>query len=61
MLSAASLPIGTLDRVDIGRAVLKRMGLNLPEQLIKVARKENIYPLGMNLYNIAKSICSNDS
>ena len=60
VLSVAGLPLGTLDRVDIGKAVLKKIGLNLPDQLIKVARKENIYPIGMNLYNIAKSMCSND-
>jgi len=45
-----------LDRVDIGKIVLKRIGLNIPDQLIKIARKENIYPLGLNLYNIAKSM-----
>ena len=55
VLSLAGLPIGTLDRVDIGNAVLKKLGLNLPEQVIKVARKENIYPLGLNLLKIAES------
>ena len=39
----SGLPIGTLDGVDIGKAVLKKIGLNLPEQLIKSARKDNIY------------------
>ena len=56
VLSIAGLPIGTLDRVDIGKAVLKKIGLNLPDQLIKIARKENIYPIGLNLYEIAKSM-----
>ena len=55
VLSFSGLPLGTLDRVDIGKAVLKRIGLNLPDQLIKVARKENIYPPGLNLFNIAQS------
>ena len=60
VLSNAGLPFGTVDRVDIGKAVLKKIGLNLPEQLIKVARKENIYPLGFNLSQIADSMVSSD-
>ncbi len=60
VLSASGLPIGTLDRVDIGKAVLKKIGLNLPDQLIKVARKENIYPLGLNLSDIARSMTQSD-
>ena len=60
VFSVSGLPIGTLDRVDIGKAVLKKIGLNLPDQLIKVARKENIYPLGLNLSDIVRSMVSND-
>ena len=60
VLSVAGLPIGTLDRVDLGKAVLEKIGLNLPDQLIKVARKENIYPIGLNLPTIAKSMTSSD-
>ena len=60
VLSSAGLPLGTLDRVDIGKAVLKKIGLNLPDQLIKVARQENIYPIGLNLSQIANSMASND-
>tara|TARA_Y100001968_G_scaffold3292_1_gene2793 strand:+ start:402 stop:1622 length:1221 start_codon:yes stop_codon:yes gene_type:complete len=61
VLSLSGLPLGTLDRVDIGKAVLKKIGLNLPDQLIKIARKENIYPLGLNLFNIAQSMVSSYS
>ncbi len=60
VLSVSGLPIGTLDRVDIGKAVLKKIGLNLPDQLIKIARKENIYPIGLNLHDIANSMVSAD-
>ncbi len=60
VLSVSGLPIGTLDRVDIGKAVLKKIGLNLPDQLIRIARKDNIYPLGLNLFNIAESMVSSD-
>ena len=60
VLSVSGLPLGTLDRVDIGKAVLKKIGLNLPNQLIKIARKENIYPLGLDLLNIAQSMIMSD-
>ena len=60
VLSVAGLPFGTVDRVDIGKAVLKKIGLNLPDQLVKIARKDNIYPIGLNLYNIADSMVSSD-
>ena len=60
VFSVAGLPFGTLDRVDIGKAVLKKIGLNLPDQLIKVARKENIYPIGLNLSQIANSMVLSD-
>ena len=60
VLSVSGLPVGTLDRVDIGKAVFKKIGLNLPDKLIKIARKENIYPLGLNLPDIARSIAPND-
>ena len=60
VLSVSGLPLGTLDRVDLGKAVLKKIGLILPDKLIKIARRENIYPLGLNLFNIAKSMVSSD-
>ena len=60
VLSVSGLPLGTLDRVDIGKTVLKKIGSDLPDQLIKISRKENIYPLGLNLFNIAQSMVSND-
>ena len=60
VLSFAGLPVGILDRVDIGKVVLKKIGVNLPDQLVKVSRKENIYPLGLNLSKIAESILSSN-
>ena len=60
VLSVAGFPIGTLDRVDIGKAVLKKIGLNLPDHLIKIARNENIYPIGLNLHNIVKTMILSD-
>ncbi len=60
VISVAGMPLGTLDRVDIGKAVLKKIGLNIPDHLIRIARKENMYPIGLNLASIAKSMISND-
>ncbi len=60
VLSISGLPCGTLDRIDIGKAVLKKIGFTLPDQLITVARKENIYPIGLNLSSIAESILKDD-
>ena len=60
VLSVVGLPLGTIDRVDIGKEVLKNIGITLPAQLIKVSRKENIYPLGLNLLNIAESSLTSD-
>ena len=60
VISVAGLPIGTVDRVDVGKAVLKKIGLDLPDQLIRVARKDNIYPIGFNLSHIAESMATND-
>ena len=61
VISVAGFPVGTLDRVDIGNSVLKKIGLNLPDQIIKIARKDNIYPIGLNLHNIAQSMMLSDS
>ena len=60
VVSVSGLPLGTLDRVDIGKAVLKKIGLNIPSQFIRVARKENIYPIGLDLHDIAKSMSLSD-
>ncbi len=47
VFNLAGLPCGTLDRVDLGCAVLKAMGVNLPNQFIQAAKSQNIYPLGI--------------
>ena len=49
VLSLAGLPKGTLDKVDIGIAVLRQIGLNLPSKFIQLSRKQNSYPLGLAL------------
>tara|TARA_B100000945_G_scaffold267483_1_gene227615 strand:+ start:13 stop:1263 length:1251 start_codon:yes stop_codon:yes gene_type:complete len=60
VFSGSGLPVGTLDRVDIGKAVLKKIGVNLPDQLLILARKNNIYPIGLNLSSIAESMVNSD-
>ncbi len=47
VMSAAGLPSGTLDRMDVGDAVLKRLGVSLPAAILEEARKRNGYPLGL--------------
>ena len=47
VVSAAGLPYGTLDRMDVGDAVLKRLGVTLPPAILDEARKRNGYPLGL--------------
>ena len=47
VMSPAGLPSGTIDRMDLGEAVLKGLGVRLPEPMLEEARKHNSYPLGL--------------
>jgi Zn-dependent protease len=47
VLSPAGLPAGTLDRMDISEAVLKRLGVRLPAPILDEARRHNSYPMGL--------------
>ncbi len=58
VLSAAGLPCGTVERPELGDAVLKKLGLRLPANLLSVARRENGYPLGMALGQVARGMVS---
>lgn len=58
VLSPAGLPCGTVERPELGDAVLKKMGLRLPANLISVARRENGYPLGLALGQVARRMVS---
>ena len=46
---AAGLPSGTLDRSDVGEAVLKGLSLKLPAPLLEASRRRNDYPFGLPL------------
>ncbi|MEB3199388.1 MAG: site-2 protease family protein [Synechococcaceae cyanobacterium] len=56
VLSAAGLPCGTIQRPEIGEAVLQRLGLRLPETLLSAARRQNSYPLGLALGQVARGM-----
>ena len=48
-VSLAGLPLGTVDKVDIAEVLLKKIGLNLPNDFLNLARKNNIYPLNVHI------------
>ncbi|EDY38514.1 peptidase M50 [Cyanobium sp. PCC 7001] len=56
VLSPAGLPSGTLERPDLGEAVLQKLGLKLPAPLLEAARRQNIYPLGLALPQVVRSM-----
>jgi len=56
VLGAAGLPTGTLERPEVAEAVLKRIGLRLPSQLLATAREQNGYPLGLALAQVVRSM-----
>ena len=47
-----------LDKVDVGEAVLKQLGLKIPKSLLESARAQNIYPLGIALPEVVQSMLS---
>jgi len=56
VLGPAGLPSGTLERPELGKAVLERLGLRLPPKLLATARRQNTYPFGMSLGQVAQSM-----
>lgn len=58
VLSPAGLPCGTLEKPELGEAVLRRIGLVLPAPLLAAARRHNGYPLGLSLAPIVRSLLS---
>jgi Zn-dependent protease len=55
VLSPAGLPCGTVDRPDLGEAVLARLGVRVPEPFLAKARQQNTYPLGLSLGSAARA------
>ena len=50
------MPSGTLERPEVAEAVLNRIGLRLPSQLLAKAREQNGYPLGLALAQVVRSM-----
>jgi len=58
VLSPAGLPCGTVEKPDLGEAVLTRLGVRLTPSLLASARRQNCYPLGLALAPVAKAMLS---
>ena len=54
VLNSADIPLGIIDRNKIGFFVFKKLGLNLPSNLISKFNSKNQYPLGIELPRIIK-------
>ena len=56
VLSPAGLPCGTLERPELGEAVLGKLGVKLPEPLLQAARRHGSYPLGLALPQVVRAM-----
>ncbi len=56
VLGPAGLPSGTLERPELAERVLEKLGVRLPKAILDAARKQGVYPLGMGLAPVARSI-----
>ncbi len=56
VLSPAGLPCGTLEKGELAEAVLQRLGLRLPPEILALARRQGGYPLGLNLAQVARGM-----
>ena len=52
IVNPLNIPMGIVDRNIIGRFVFKKLGLNLPSDLISKFKAKNNYPLGIELPRI---------
>ena len=59
VLGPAGLPSGTLERPELAERVLKELGVRLPLPILEAARRQGVYPLGMMLPPVARTIESN--
>ncbi len=58
VFNLAGLPSGTIDKADIGQIALKKLGVNLPRNFVALARKQNVYPLGISLKKVVDGMIS---
>ncbi|MFO7628273.1 MAG: site-2 protease family protein [Prochlorococcaceae cyanobacterium] len=56
VIGPAGLPVGTLERPELAEAVLAKLGVRLPAALLESARRQRVYPLGLALDQVARSM-----
>lgn len=56
VLGPAGLPDGTLDRSDLGEAVLRGLAVKLPDAMLESSRRNNTYPLGLPLLQVVNNM-----
>ena len=56
VLNSADIPLGIIDRSKIGNFILKKLGFNLPSEIVNKLNYKNQYPLGIELPRIIKSM-----
>jgi Zn-dependent protease len=56
VLSPAGLPVGTLERPELGSVVFEGLGLSVPAPLLDLARRHGQYPMGLALAQVARSL-----
>ncbi len=56
VLSALDIPLGIIDRSNIGNFVLNKLGFNLPSEIVNKLNYKNKYPLGIELPRIINSM-----
>ena len=56
VLGPAGLPDGTLDRSELGEAVLRGLAVKLPDAMLDSSRRTNTYPLGLPLLQVVNSM-----
>ncbi|MFM8525371.1 MAG: site-2 protease family protein [Cyanobacteriota bacterium] len=56
VLSPAGLPVGTLERPELGAVGFEGLGLKVPAPLLDLARRQGTYPMGLALAQVARSM-----
>ena len=56
VLGPAGLPDGTVDRSELGEAVLSGLAVKLPDAMLESSRRNNTYPLGLPLLQVVNSM-----
>lgn len=60
VLNGAGLPSGTIDRVDLVRAVCKGLGIRLPESFLGQVQRLGLYPPGLQLGLVASTMADSE-